>query len=71
MKNLNSKPLSLNVGSLKNFTSFNKLKKVAVTFIASQLSEKEIMELGKIFQSLDKNGDGVLTWAEVQEGLTG
>jgi len=35
------------------------------------LSEREILELGKLFSSLDKNGDGVLTWAEIQEGLKG
>lgn len=38
--------LSLNFSSLKNFTQSNKLKKVALTFIASQLSENEISDLG-------------------------
>jgi len=42
-----------------------------LTFIASQLSENEISELGKLFRHLDKNGDGVLTIDEIKEGLSG
>ncbi|CAD8093543.1 unnamed protein product [Paramecium primaurelia] len=63
--------LSVNYQSLKNFTNFNKLKKVTLTYIASQLSEQEITELGKLFKQLDKNGDGVLTMEELTHGLTG
>ena len=36
--------------------------------MASQLSESEIIELGKIFVSLDSNGDGTLTLDELAEG---
>jgi calcium-dependent protein kinase len=39
-----------------------------LTFIASQLSEQEISELGKLFKQLDKNGDGVLTIEEIKQG---
>jgi len=70
LKNKN-KTLPLNFSSLKNFTQHNKLKKVALTFIASQLSESEISDLGKLFKQLDKNGDGVLTIEEIKEGLSG
>ena len=62
------KPLLLNFGSLKNFRNSEKLKKAALTFIASQLSESEIMELAKLFERLDKNGDGVLTFDEIKAG---
>jgi len=44
------KNLSLNFGALKNFTTHHRLKKVALTFIASQLSENEISDLGKLFR---------------------
>lgn len=44
--------LKLNFNSLKNFTGSNKLKKVALTFIASQLNEQEITHLGKYDQSI-------------------
>ena len=60
--------LNLNFGSLKNFQNYNKLKKATLTFIASQLSENEIQELGKLFKSIDKNGDGVLTVEEIKSG---
>lgn len=60
--------LNLNWGSLKNFQNYNKLKKATLTFIASQLSEQEIQELGKLFKNIDKNGDGVLTVEEIKNG---
>jgi len=63
------KPLSLNYDNLKNFRNVAKLKKAALTYIASQLSEKEISHISKLFLQLDKNGDGVLTFEEVKEGL--
>ncbi|KAL4472084.1 hypothetical protein ABPG72_001082 [Tetrahymena utriculariae] len=65
------KNLPLNFNALKNFTQHHKLKKVALTFIASQLSESEISDLGRLFRQLDKNGDGVLTIDEIKEGLSG
>jgi calcium-dependent protein kinase len=61
--------LNLNWGSLKNFQNYNKLKKATLTFIASQMSENEIQELGKLFKGIDKNGDGVLTVDEIKSGL--
>jgi len=66
-----AKPLPLNFNALKNFTQHHKLKKVALTFIASQLSENEISDLGKLFRQLDKNSDGKLTIDEIKEGLSG
>ena len=60
--------LNLNWGYLKNFQNYNKLKKATLTYIASQLSEYEIQELGKLFKGIDKNGDGVLTVEEIKNG---
>lgn len=62
------KPLNLNFQLLKNFTNAQRLKKIAMTVIASQMSEDEIMELSNTFNKLDKNGDGVLTFEEFQAG---
>lgn len=61
--------LNLNFTYLKNFQNYHKLKKAALTYIASQLSENEIQELGKLFKSIDKNGDGVLTVEEIKIGI--
>jgi len=67
----NEEPLSLDYQSLKNFTNAQRLKKVALSVIASQLSEEEINELAEQFTKLDVNGDGVLTFEEMEAGLKG
>ena len=59
---------SINITQLRNFMGYCKLKKAVLSFMASQLSESEIIELGKIFVSLDSNGDGTLTLDELAEG---
>lgn len=64
-----SKPLNINISNLKSFQNANKLKKTILTFIASQLNSSEISQLGTIFTSLDKNGDGVLTIEEINGAL--
>lgn len=61
-----SSKLKLNYDKLKNFQNTNKLKKATLTYIASQLNETEITDLGKLFKSLDKNSDGVLTIEEIK-----
>ena len=57
-----------NWGTFKHFQSHRKIKRVALTYIASQLQESEIIQLGKLFKQLDKNGDGVLTIDEIKIG---
>jgi len=58
------------VDNLKGFRSQNKLKKAALHVIASQLGETQIKALRETFMHLDHNGDGLLTAAEMKEGLT-
>merc|ERR1719414_567387 len=57
------------VDNLRNFRSQNKLKKAALHVIAGQLDEDQIKALRETFQGLDSNGDGLLTSAEMKEGL--
>lgn len=64
-------PLKINMGSFKTFCSYSKLKKVAVTLIATQLQEKDIIELGHLFKQIDKNGDGMLSLDELKGALEG
>jgi len=57
------------VDNLKGFRSQNKLKKAALHVIATQLGESAIKGLRETFMNLDHNGDGLLTAAEMKEGL--
>ena len=38
-----------------------KLKTLSVTYIATQVPEKQIHELGMLFKQIDKNCDGFIT----------
>merc|ERR1712032_147806 len=57
------------VDNLRSFRSQNKLKKAALHIIAGQLNEDQIKALRENFMALDHNGDGLLTAAELKEGL--
>jgi len=57
------------VDNLRGFRSQNKLKKAALHIIAGQLNEDQIKNLREMFMALDNNGDGLLTAAEMKEGL--
>jgi calcium-dependent protein kinase len=55
--------------NLKNFRAQNKLKKAALHIIAQQMPDSEVANLKNIFVSIDKNGDGQLTVAELMDGI--
>merc|ERR1712032_1004015 len=57
------------VDNLRSFRSQNKLKKAALHIIANQLDDASIKALRDTFMQLDSNGDGLLTPAELKEGL--
>jgi len=63
-----SQDLKLNLKILRSFMNAEKLKKIALTYIATQLNENEILELNKLFTKLDTNHDGVLTFDEMKAG---
>lgn len=64
-----TEPLTFNFNALKTFCSYSKFKKLAVTLIATQLQEKDILELGKVFKQIDKNGDGMISLEELKHAL--
>jgi len=57
------------VDNLKGFRSTNKLKKAALHVIAGQLDESQIKGLRQVFMQLDDNGDGLLSVAEMRDGM--
>ena len=69
-------PLKLNFGRMASFAKFSKVfistikvKKLAATFIATQLSEKEVENLGNLFKQIDLNHDGQISIDELKIAL--
>jgi len=55
--------------TFQKFMGMNKLKKVALGYIGTHLTEKEVLCLTDMFERLDKNGDGTLTLQELEKEL--
>ena len=55
---------------LRNFQKAKKLKKAALTYLASRVSDEDIINEMKIFFKLDKNKDGYITLKELKEGMS-
>ena len=56
--------LKVNYGKIYNYVRSNKMKKLAMNCIASQLSEKDINKLSDLFKQVDEDRDGVLSSEE-------
>lgn len=56
---------------LQFFCASQKIRKAVLTYMATQISQREIGEIDKYFRSLDKNGDGMLSMEEILDGLKG
>ncbi|KAG5383861.1 hypothetical protein IGI04_035331 [Brassica rapa subsp. trilocularis] len=54
---------------LKQFRAMNKLKKLALKVIAEGLSEEEIRSLKTMFESMDTDESGSITYEELKTGL--
>lgn len=68
----NSKKEKLNkidMVHLKKFQNHQKMKQAAITYIATQISSKDIEHLKRVFECIDKNGDGNITLKELKDGL--
>jgi calcium-dependent protein kinase len=57
------------IDSLKQFTRKNKLQKAALHMVAKYVEDDHVNDLQKMFESMDKDGDGTLTIVEVKKGL--
>jgi calcium-dependent protein kinase len=54
----------------KNYANSNKLRKAVLTYIASRLTEDEIKNIKKVFQSIDVDNDGKLTLEEMKKAFS-
>ncbi len=46
------------------------LKKLTATFVASQMSEKDVQRLGELFRKIDINHDGFISIDELKTALS-
>ncbi|OMJ67756.1 hypothetical protein SteCoe_34991 [Stentor coeruleus] len=69
--NVSDMPLTkISLENMHKFQNECNLKRVTMSYIISQLVvSEEVDELRKVFESLDKNGDGKLTKNEILEGF--
>ena len=58
-----------NMGGLRKTQHYSKMQQAARTAIAVQAGPDDIKHLKEIFLAIDKNGDGSLSFAEIEEGL--
>jgi len=70
MENLRLSHQSNKTGEFKNYLAMKKLKKAALGYIASNLTQAEVAALEEQFQVIDKNKDGYITLAELDEAIS-
>lgn len=59
---------TIDTQGLVKFYKYGRLKRIALTAVAFQLSDKEIENLSLIFTQLDQDGDGHLSYNELIKG---
>lgn len=69
LKESSKVPLKVNFSRMASFAKFSKIKKLAATYIATQLSEKEVENLGNLFRQIDLNHDGEISIEELKLAL--
>jgi calcium-dependent protein kinase len=60
---------NVRTGAFANYLTMKKLKKAALGYIASNLTQAEVASLKEIFQSMDRNRDGYITLTELDEAI--
>jgi calcium-dependent protein kinase len=67
---LQKMPLSADaMTGLKAFRTKGKLQKIALNMIAHFVDDEKVEDLHMMFETMDANGDGTLTMAEIRDGL--
>jgi Ca2+-binding EF-hand superfamily protein len=60
---------STRTGAFTNYLAMKKLKKAALGYIASNLTQAEVGSLEAIFRSMDKKGKGLVSLKELDEAI--
>ena len=67
---LSTKPLDLSIlQSLKRFDAASKFRKLALMYMSTQLSKDDLKQLQAEFNEIDTDGNGVITYDELQRVL--
>lgn len=54
----------------RKYLAMKKLKKAALSEIAGHLTQEEVGTLGEIFRGIDKDNDGLMSLADLDNALT-
>lgn len=57
--------------NIREFGDHNRLKKAALLVVARRMKREDIDHLKDVFLSLDKNGDGEVSFQELRDGMNG
>lgn len=60
---------SIRTGHFTNYLAMKKLKKAALGYIASNLTQSEVGTLKEIFQAMDKNKDGLISLSDLDSAI--
>ena len=69
-KNENDDIINFDINKFTKFTEINKIRNLALTFIASRINDNEVKDLKSFFVKMDINKDGVITFDELKQGLS-
>lgn len=53
--------MAIDFSSIARYSKFSRLKQIAATYLATQMSKKELACYEKMFKELDLNKDGFLS----------
>jgi len=68
-KNENDDIIDFDIKNFTKYTETNKIKNLALTFIASRINDNEVNDLKNFFIKMDLNKDGIITFDELKTGL--
>lgn len=62
-------PIEFDLTLFKRYLNTYKLKKIVLMYMASRIKDEEVTYVREMFEELDKNKDGLITFDEMEDGL--